>query len=123
MSRRTEQVASLLQKELGELMLGLELPAMTTISKVDVSPDLKHAKVWLTIFTDDKSVEKAVLAALKEKAFDLQGELNEITTMRHTPRVAFAIDNSQRYASHINELLRKANEDIKDSNDEPKTEQ
>lgn len=113
MTRRTEQVASLIQKELGELMAALEMPAMTTISKVEVSPDLKHARVWITVFTQDKKMEGSVLDFLHKHLFELQGELNRTFTMRNVPRVAFRIDASQQYASHINELLKKANEGVK----------
>jgi ribosome-binding factor A len=111
MTRRTEQVASLIQKELGEQMLALDLPAMTTISRVEVTQDLKHAKVWITVFSEDKAVEERALETLKSNLYDLQGELNRKFTMHHTPRIVFAIDNSLHYASHINELLRKTHDE------------
>jgi ribosome-binding factor A len=111
MTRRTEQVASLIQQELGILMLNLDLPAMTTISRVEVSQDLKHAKVWVSIFSDDKAVEEGALETLKNNLYDLQGELNRKFTMHHTPRIAFAIDNSLHYATRINELLRKTKDE------------
>ena len=111
MSRRTDQVASLVQKELGELMLGLELPAMTTISRVEVTPDLKHAKVWITIFSEDDRTEKDVLEILHKNMYELQGELNRKFTMHHTPRIAFAVDNSQHYASRINELIKRTHDE------------
>jgi ribosome-binding factor A len=111
MTRRTEQVASLIQKELGELMLGIELPTMTTITRVDVTQDLKHAKVWITIFSDDELAEKDVLETLSKNMYELQGELNRKSTMHHTPRIAFAVDHSQQHASRINELLKRTHED------------
>lgn len=111
MSRRTDQVASAIQTELGNLMLGFEMPAMTTISKVEVTPDLKHAKVWITVFTQERSMEKKVLDFLRDHLYDMQGELNRTFSMAYVPRVSFKIDNSQVYASHINELLKKAQEE------------
>jgi ribosome-binding factor A len=115
MTRRTDQVGSLIQKELGELMLGIELPAMTTISRVEVSPDLKHAKVWVTIFSDDQGMDDQVMEALSANLYEMQGEINKKLVMHHAPRIAFAVDNSQRYASHINELLKKTHEDGNES--------
>jgi ribosome-binding factor A len=109
MSKRTEQVAALMQQELGELFLGLELPAMTTISRVEVTQDLKHAKVWITVFTEDERIEHEVLESLKSNLYEMQGELNRKFTMHHTPRISFAVDNSLHYASRINDLLRRAN--------------
>jgi ribosome-binding factor A len=114
MTRRTDQVASLIQQELGQLLLGLELPAMTTISRVEVTPDLKHAKIWITVFTEDARVEADVLKSLGSEMYDLQGELNKALVMHHAPRIHFAVDNSQHYASRINELLKKASGDASD---------
>ncbi|MBX4188211.1 MAG: 30S ribosome-binding factor RbfA [Candidatus Doudnabacteria bacterium] len=111
MTRRTEQVTSLIQQELGRLMLELELPAMTTISRVDVTQDLKHAKIWITVFSEDKVIEESVLEELGKHMYELQGQLNRSFTMHHTPRIAFAIDNSQHYASRINELLRRTKDE------------
>lgn len=111
MSRRTDQVASVIQKVLGEEMLLLDLPAMTTISRVEVAADMKHAKVWITVFSEDPGIEKAALQTLQNNVYDLQGALNKNFTMHHTPRIAFAVDNSLHYASRINELLKKTNED------------
>lgn len=100
-----------MQKELGELMLGLELPAMTTISRVEVTEDLKHAKVWISIFSNTPEAQKEVLATLTENLYEMQGVLNRKLTMHHTPRIAFAIDTSAQYASRINELLKKTHDD------------
>ena len=109
MSRRTEQVAASLQQEIGAYLQKLELPSLTTISKVEVTPDLKWGKVWITVMGDETKQE-TVLAILKAQLFDLQGELNRKFKMKFVPRVKFVIDHGQEYASHINDILRKANE-------------
>ncbi len=109
MSRRTDQVAALLQQEIGSYIIKLELPALTTISKVEVTPDLKWGKVWITVMGDEAQ-QAEVLAVLKDDLFDLQGQLNRKLEMKFVPRVKFALDHGQEYASHINELLRKTDE-------------
>ena len=110
-TRRTEQVASLIQQELGTLVQGLDLPAMTTISRVEVTPDLKHTKVWITIFSEDERMEKGILKILEKNMRDLQKGLNEALFMHHIPRISFAVDNSQHYASRINELLKRTHDE------------
>lgn len=110
MSRRTEQVASTLQTELGSLMNRIELPFLTTISKIEVTPDLKHAKVWITIFSDQEQDEKIVTQLLKENLRDLQTRVNTSFAMKNVPRIHFAVDHSQQYASHINKLLKETEE-------------
>ena len=110
MSRRTEKVAALLQQKIGDYLLQLELPALTTISKVEVTPDLKWGKVWITIMGDETSQAK-VLETLREKLYDLQGQLHRALTMKFVPKVKFMVDHGEEYAAKINDLLRKANED------------
>jgi ribosome-binding factor A len=110
MSRRTEKVSSLLQQEIGDYLLQLELPALTTISKVEVTPDLKWCKVWITVMGDLKKQE-AVMKVLTENLRDMQKELNQSLTMKFVPRVKFVVDHGEEYAAKINELLRKANQD------------
>lgn len=91
-------------------MLGIELPAMTTIMKVEVTADLKHAKVWITIMTEDKAVVDKVLEELKANLYEIQGELNRALSMHHVPRIRFVVDGSQIYAARINELIRKTHD-------------
>ena len=110
MSRRTEKVASLLQQEIGLYILGLELPALTTISKVEVTPDLKWCKTWITVMGEPK-FQKQTLEILNENLSEMQKTLNQKLTMRYVPRVKFVIDHGEEYASHINELLRKTHEE------------
>src|SRR3989344_5233146 len=102
MTLRTEKVSSVLQKEIGPQLLALELPAMVTVSKVETTPDLKHAKVFITIFPSDKETEKGVMDAIHEALREMQTELNKKLTMKFVPRIAFKPDYSQEYASHIN---------------------
>ncbi len=110
MSRRTQKVASLVQQDVGEFILRLELPALTTISKVEITPDLKWGKVWITIMGDDEQ-QKGVLEVLKENLPELQKELNRKLEMKFVPRLKFVVDHGEEYAAKINDLLRKANED------------
>ena len=106
MSRRTEQVAATLQEQLGLQMQKLELPHLTTISKVEVTPDLKHAKVWITVFSDKETDEEAVMEVLAENYYDLQGEMYKYFESKNVPRIHFAVDHSEQYSSHINKLLK-----------------
>ncbi len=110
MSRRTEKVAALLHEEVGDYINQMELPSLTTISKVEVTPDLKWCKVWITVMGEDDR-QKEVLAELQKTLFDLQGSLNRKLVMKFVPRVKFMIDHGEEYASHISELLRKTYEE------------
>jgi ribosome-binding factor A len=110
MSRRTEKVAALLQQEIGFFILQIELPALTTISKVEVTPDLKWCKTWITIMGDEATQAKT-LELLNQNLRDLQDELIHKLSMKFVPRVKFVIDHGEEYAAKINQLLREAKED------------
>lgn len=107
MSRRTDKVQSVIQQEVGIYLNLLELPALTTISKVEVTPDLKWCKVWLTVM-GGKQYQNKVLEELEDNLYDIQGEINRKLEMKIVPRVKFVIDHGEEYAAHINELLKKA---------------
>src|SRR3989344_5756290 len=110
MSRRTEKIESVLRQELGFLLAQLELPAITTVSKIEVAPDLKQARVGLTVLTDEEKVEQKVLDIVKKNIFDIQREVNQKFEMRNVPRVIFVLDRAEQYADRINKLLKQARE-------------
>ena len=85
----------------------LELPAMTTVRNVEVAPDLKQAKIWLTVLTDKEEVEHQVLGVIEKNIYEWQGEINRKLEMRVVPRIIFFIDHSEQYADHINKLLKQ----------------
>ena len=91
-------------------MVKVDLPNLTTISKVEVSPDLKHSKVWISVFSDKPEDEREVLSVLNENIYDLQGEINRRFKSKIVPRITFQIDHSLKHASTINRLLRETKE-------------
>ena len=110
MSRRTEKVAALLHQEAGEYLSRLELPGLTTISKTEVTPDLKWGKVWVTIM-GVSSVQRRTLAAINEELSEFQYSLIRKLRMKIVPRVSFILDHGEEYAAHINELLKKTHDE------------
>jgi ribosome-binding factor A len=106
MSIRTEQVESNLQKILGELFIrDVELPQdhLATISRVSVSPDLKTAKVFVSVLPFDSSEE--VMAMLKSQKSQIQKEAHEQLSMKFSPVLEFVLDTKQEEASEIEKLI------------------
>jgi ribosome-binding factor A len=110
MSRRTQKVASLLQHEIGDYILRQELPALTTLSKVEVTADLKWCKAWITVMGDTDNQTEA-LELLNSELREFQNSLNRKLSMKFVPKIKFVLDHGEEYAAKINDLLRKANED------------
>lgn len=112
MSRRTSRVNDLLREELSALLLrGLKDPrlahGLTTITEVQVSPDLRHAVVYVSHLGDEAEREE-VLEGLRHSAPYLHRELVHRLAMRNVPELTFRFDPSiergARLASLIHEV-------------------
>lgn len=75
-----------------------------TVTEVRVSPDLRHAKVFVMPLGGD--TEGKVVKALNRNAAFLRGELGRKLTMKYTPSPKFVLDESFSEATHIDALLR-----------------
>ncbi len=109
-TNRIPRVNSLIQQKLGEVLreyLDGE-KGLTTISKVETTRDLKHAKVWLSIFNGD---DDKILKIITDNIYDIQGQLNSAMNTKIFPRLTFHLDTSPRYVEHIDELIRKVHEE------------
>lgn len=104
---RRYRVADQIQRELGELMRAVRDPrvaGMVTISSVDVSPDLAHARVYVTVLeTDDP---QATVSALNGAAGFLRGRLGGRLELRGVPRLVFEYDSTLDRVDRVEELLR-----------------
>jgi ribosome-binding factor A len=76
---------------------------MVTISTVKMSPDLKHAKVFITVFEEDKAAES--LRLLNQAAPLFRSHLAKTVSLRVVPIVAFILDDSTARAHRIYTLL------------------
>lgn len=114
---RRQRVAGEIQKDLGELIATrLKDPRvrMVTITEVDVSPDLKHAKVYVGVFDIVSASDTApdVLAGLKRASGFLRRELGKRLRLRTLPELRFQLDRTERDAQHLEDVIRQAvNED------------
>ncbi len=107
---RLPKLNSLLQQLIGEAILPYVKiqNGLTTVSQVEVSGDSRWAKVWVSIVGGD---DDEIFKVLNDNIYDIQGVINNKLGMKMTPRIQFFLDTSPRYAQHINELLKKVNED------------
>jgi ribosome-binding factor A len=106
---RPQKVADLIQRELSELIrLEVRDPrvGMLTITSVDVSPDLSHAKVFFTIL--NKEHLKETLQGLQRAAGFLRSQLAHRMKMYTTPELRFVYDESVERGDHLSRLIDSA---------------
>jgi ribosome-binding factor A len=75
-----------------------------TVTAVDTSPDLRQAKVFVSVLGSDAEVE-ASLAGLQSAHGFLQRRVAQELSLKHTPTLEFVFDDTTRRADRINRLL------------------
>jgi ribosome-binding factor A len=81
---------------------------MTSVLKVDVSPDLHNAVVYVSVMGDDKEKERTLIG-LKSATPRIKHMLAKKMNMRVTPDLSFRIDNSIEYEAEIFSKLKELN--------------
>jgi ribosome-binding factor A len=115
-SRRTQRVSEQIHQTLASLLLSEAKDprlSLVTITGVDVTPDLRQARVHVLAASDRLSNPDA-LSALKRAIPFLRRELGQLLRLRHTPELAFFIDQSLEYGQRIDSLFAKLQTDSND---------
>jgi ribosome-binding factor A len=108
MTRRTERINELLREEISALVLkDLKDPRMgglVTITEVDVSPDLRNAKVLVSVLgtTEDAN---GTMRALHAASHYIQRELRRRLTIRRVPELVFQRDTTIEQGARVLALL------------------
>ena len=95
------------QRELAALIPTVKDPRVTgmiSVTAVDVTPDLKFGKVYISVL--DREDSGQVLKGLKSAAGYLRRELGRSLNLRHTPELTFCLDDSMAQGAKILEMLR-----------------
>ena len=113
MTRRADRVGDTLRAELSTIIsrrVRDPRVSMTTVSTVEMSPDLKHARVFLSV-VGDQAEREASLDALRHAAGFIRGQLaKELKRLRNIPELRFEIDRGAEYSQRISDLLENPDE-------------
>ena len=104
---RTDRISAQLRRDIGELVHEAVrehgLPSVS-VSDVEVTRDLAHAKIFVTAL--DASTEKEVIMALKELAKEMRYQLGKRMKIRSLPELHFVYDESLDRGERIEQLLK-----------------
>lgn len=118
---RSRRVADEIQRELAEIIrLELKDPrvGLITITGVEVTNDLEHAKVFVTSL-NPKATHQEVLAGLRRAGGFMRSQLAHRMKLRLVPQLTFAYDESVEQGMHLSQLIDQAiAEDTKHPKDE-----
>ncbi len=105
---RTDRLNEEVKKTISEIIRELKDPrlsAMTTITQVEITNDLKHAKVRVSVYDGDEEVRKASVDALNHASGFIARELGHRMQIRRLPMLKFLLDTSIEYSVHISKVL------------------
>ena len=112
-NRRVSRVAELIKREVSQMLLnGIKDDrvgtGMVSVTDVDVSGDLQHAKIYVSIYgTDEAKAE--TMAGLKSATGYVRSELGARVRLRRTPEVLFLEDRSIERGNKVLALLNQLN--------------
>ena len=114
-SRRVARVAALIKREVSQMLLS-EIKddrvgaGMVSVTDVDVSGDLQHAKIFVSIYgTEEAKIE--TMAGLESSVNYVRKELGSRMQLRRTPTVKFLQDTSLERGDNMLELLNRISQE------------
>ena len=110
---RSGRINEEIKKEISEIIRNEvhdpRLTAMVSVTKVDVTKDLRYAKVFVSIFGNEEE-KKNTLSALKSSSGFIRREIGHRINLRFTPELIIELDNTIEHGMHINALLESVKE-------------
>ena len=117
MSRRVDRINGLLRQELSLLLARQtkdpRINGVISITQVKTSPDLRNARVYVSVFGDDAAKREA-LAGIESAATFLRHELRDRLSLRYVPFMKFELDQSMEDAAallHVMDQLKSESDE------------
>ena len=108
------------QRVLAEIIRGdikdPRISPLTSVVAVEVAPDLKHCKAYISVLGDEEA-QKNTVKGLKSAEGFIRTKLAKAINLRNTPEITFVLDQSIEYGVNMSRLIDEVNRDIE--RDEP----
>ena len=90
---------------------------LTSVVSVEVAPDLKSCKAWISVLGDEQAVSDT-LAGLKSAEGFIKSKLAREINLRNTPEIRFVMDQSIAYGVSMSKKIDEVNRDLKEDEEE-----
>jgi len=109
MSRRSERTSKLIQREISGLLErevnDPRLSKLISVTEVTLSPDLKHAKIFVSTLSSEINNKEETLAGFNNASGFLRRELASHLKLRYTPQLSFHYDDSIERGARLLKLI------------------
>lgn len=110
-SHRHERIGEEIAHEINAMLAGeLKDPRLegnVSVSEVRVQPDMKHARIFVSVRSNDEKERTGAIRALEHAAGYIRHELMERLQLRRLPELHFTLDLSEESAERIEKLLKE----------------
>ncbi len=101
---KNDRINTLVMRELGNIIRGgikdPRVSPMTSVVAVEVTPDLKYCKAYISVLGDEKAKQDTI-KGLKSAEGYIRKELAATVNLRNTPQITFVIDQSIEYGVNM----------------------
>jgi ribosome-binding factor A len=108
---RIVRISEEMKKEISAIIQGElkdpRLSRLISVTNVNVTKDLRYAKVFVSIMGNDEE-KKNALDGLKSAAGFIRREVGHRIQLRYTPEIQFELDNSIEHGAYISKLINEA---------------
>ena len=109
--KREKRLNSEFQREIYDILKNRiknpDITEMFSILQVDVTNDLKYAKVYVSVFSQNEEKKAKTFSAICDSAKAVRQELGRVMRIRTVPELRFTMDTSEDYGRKIDEILSK----------------
>lgn len=118
--QRVGRLREELKKETSDVIRKLKDPRIgfVTVTDVDVSGDLRHVRIYVSVYGDE-ATKAQTMTALEKATGHVRTEIGKRIRLRHTPEIHFHFDHSMERGARIFELLREVEPADEDSGANP----
>ena len=89
---------------------------LTSVVAVEVAPDLKNCKAYISVLGDDASAADTLAGLNSAKGF-IKNRLAKTINLRNTPDITFVMDQSIAYGVEMSRKIAEVNKDIRDEDE------
>ena len=109
------------QRELANIIRGEikdpRIHPMTSVVAVEVAPDLKTCKAYISVLGDEKAQQDTIRGLQSAEGY-IRRELAHTLNMRNTPEIKFVLDQSIEYGVKMSKMIDDVTKDIADKTEE-----
>lgn len=120
-SIKNTRINTEVQRELSNILRGgikdPRVAPMTSVVAVEVAPDLKTCKAYISVLGDKKAQEDTITGLQSAEGY-IRRELARTINMRNTPEIRFIMDQSIEYGVNMSKMISEVNKDLKEEDED-----